>query len=509
MDLRRLRLLTIVAPISFLLALELISILLFNPLLGSQVVTRLLIIFAVLAVAVIPFSFWVFSVIERQHQTLRAANAEILRRNRELDAVNAAITAISSDLDLEPVFQRITDAARELVRCRYAALGVGDETGHLERFVTSGISQEQRATIGSLPQGKGLLGVLIREGKPVRIPDIGADPRRYGFPPRHPPMKSLLGVPVQFQDKVVGDLYLTEKIAANEFTDEDEALVMLLASHAAVAIENARLFEEVRTTRDRLQVWNQGLEAKVAERTGEIQRHSRELTTRVRQAQEEERKRIARELHDETAQSLSTMLITMDLLEQSLPQDNRVLRTGFDRLRTLTRQTLDDTRALSHDLRPTILDDVGLTAALYWFAEEFIKTFGVPIDMDIDEGSDASFSPEQELALFRIAQEALTNAGKYSGATAARASLHVDNGMARLVVEDNGRGFDPQAVSGPTRQGGLGLYGMKERAELLGGQLTIESNSQRGTSVTATVPVTPAGTDLVDMPEESEESNKC
>jgi signal transduction histidine kinase len=376
-----------------------------------------------------------------------------------------------------------------LVQCRYVALGVADDTGKLTKFVTSGISAEERAAIGPLPKGKGLLGVLIKEGKPVRLPDISMDPRKYGFPANHPPMKSLLGVPIRFQGTVVGDLYLTEKIGADEFSEDDQELVMLLANHAAVAIENARLFQEVRMARDRLEVWNHELEAKVQERTAEIQRYSRELTTRVLQAQEEERKRIARELHDETAQSLSTLLINMDVLEQTLPADNHVLRAGLDRIRTLARRTLDDTRALSHDLRPTILDDVGLTAALAWFAEEFSKTFGVPVDVDIHEGPMERLSPEQELALFRVGQEALTNAGKYAEATAARLSLRMEDGMVRLTVEDNGRGFDLDAVIGPTRRGGLGLYGMRERAELLGGTLTVAASPGKGTCVSAVIPI--------------------
>jgi signal transduction histidine kinase len=509
-DLRRLRALTIVAPLAFLLAVELVSLVVLRTSVSNPI-PRLLLIFALLAAGAIAFSFWVFGTIERQQRSLlqtsdrvHALNAEleqrvaelaaaheaVMRRNRELATVNTAIRSISSALDLSHVLQSIADAARELVQSRYAALGVADERGRIVQFITSGITPDERAAIGPLPQGHGLLGALIQEGKPLRIPDIARDPRSHGFPPHHPPMTSLLGVPILFQDRAVGDLYLTDKIGAEEFSEEDQNLLLLLAGHAAVAIENARLYDEVRTARDRLQLWTEELEAKVAERTREIQRHSQELTTRVLQAQEEERKRIARELHDETAQSLSTLLITLDLLESVVPQDNDGLRAGFERIRGLAKRTLDETRALSHALRPTILDDFGLVAALRWFADEFRQTFGTPVEVRIDTAPDARLAPELELGLFRIAQEALTNSGKYAQADSTRLQLSFPDGTAQLVVKDNGRGFDPDRLAGPTRQGGLGLYGMRERAALLGATLEIDSAPGQGTRVRVRAPLT-------------------
>jgi signal transduction histidine kinase len=520
MDVKQLRLLTIAIPIAFLVAVELFSIFVLGPMLGTRMVPRLPIVFLILAAGVVPFSSWVFAVIERQQRQvgesaerirtlntqlerrvdqLATANQEILRRNRELAAVNTAIRAVSSALDLPQVLQNITDAARSLVNCKYAALGVADEQGELVTFVTSGITQEERESIGPLPRGHGLLGALIQEGTPLRIPDIARDPRSHGFPPNHPPMKSLLGVPILFQGKAVGDLYLTDKLDAAEFTQADQSLLMLLANHAAVAIENAGLYDEVRRARDRLQLWNEELEAKVVERTKEIERYSKELTTRVLQAQEEERKRIARELHDETAQSLSTLLITLDLLEATIPENAPALQAGLDRARALARRTLDETRALSHDLRPTILDDVGLVAAIRWFAEEFTRTYDVPVLIEAEEPRQGLYpgapsgtprlSPEMEIALFRIAQEALTNAGKYAEASRVRLALWFDCDRVKLEIADNGKGFDLQSLSGPSRDGGLGLYGMRERVALLGGELQIETAPGSGTRIKAAAPV--------------------
>jgi signal transduction histidine kinase len=487
-DLRQLFLISIAAPVAFLAALEAFGVFVLRPTFGNNPALRLLIVFAILTVAVVPFSLWIFGVIRRQRQ-------ELVVYNRQLDAVNGAITSISRAIDLNQVLQNIADAARDLVPSRYAALGVADESGKIIDFITSGITQEQRSAIGTLPVGNGLLGVLIKEGKPLRIPDISKDPASAGFPPNHPPMKSLLGVPIVFKGVPVGDLYLTEKIGADEFSEEDQELVMLLASHAAVAIENARLYEDARRSRDRLQAWNDQLEAIVAERTREIERRSKEMTTRVLEAQEEERKRIARELHDETAQSLSALLITMDVIEPQVPRDNSALQAGLERLRELTRRTLDEIRALSHGLRPTMLDDVGLVAALQWYADEHCKTFGVPVDVKAEavpagpghEGT--GLPPQIEIALFRIAQEALTNSGKHAHADWCRVTLAFPDGVALLIIEDNGKGYDLDEAKKPSRSGGLGLYGMKERATLLDGTLAVETSAGKGTRIVARVPL--------------------
>lgn len=488
MDIKKLRALTIVAPIAFVLGLELVSLFLLRPLFGGNSTLRLFVIFLILIAGIVPFSFWVFAIIERQQGDLRSLNELLEVRVRELNAANTAIVSISSALDLSQVLQAIVDTARDLLQSRYAALGVANDEGHILQLITSGITAEQRAAIGPLPRGHGVLGELIRQGRPWRIPVIGADPRSQGFPPHHPSMTSLLGVPILYHGKPVGDLYLTDKIGATEFSDEDQDLLMLLANHAAVAIENARLYQEVRESRDRLQAWSSELEGKVAERTREIERYSRELTTRVLQAQEEERKRLARELHDDTAQSLSTLLINLDLLEPVIPTDGDRLRSGLNRIRDLTTRTLDNVRALSHDLRPTILDDFGLVAALRWYTDEYRHTFGVPVEVRIEQPPER-LTPDVELALFRIAQEALTNSGKYAEASWTCLSLAFPDTTAELIVEDDGKGFDVAEIGGPTRHGGLGLYGMRERAELLGATLNIVTAPGKGTHVMVSVPL--------------------
>ncbi|MGH2444360.1 MAG: sensor histidine kinase, partial [Chloroflexota bacterium] len=190
--------------------------------------------------------------------------------------------------------------------------------------------------------------------------------------------------------------------------------------------------------------------------------------------------------------SLSTLLINLDLLESTLPRGGDALRSGFERIRELAQRTLDETRALSHALRPTILDDFGLIAALRWFADEFKQTFGIPVEVTIDGAPPERLAPERELALFRIAQEALTNSGKYADATMTRLKLSFSDTTVRLTVEDNGRGFDPEVVVSPTRHGGLGLYGMRERAVLVGAALELDSVPGRGTRITVVAPPVPA-----------------
>lgn len=165
--------------------------------------------------------------------------------NQVLFAAYEAALAVASELDLDKVLQRLVDLARQVVPAKYAALGVADSEGRIVQFLTSGISDEVRAAIGPIPQGHGLIGVLIHERKTLRVPDISKDPRSAGFPAHHPPMRSLLGVPILLGDRVLGDLYLTERLERSEFTEEDEAAVQVLAAHAASAIERAQLHREV------------------------------------------------------------------------------------------------------------------------------------------------------------------------------------------------------------------------------------------------------------------------
>jgi two-component system sensor histidine kinase DevS len=174
------------------------------------------------------------------------------RRSEQLAALNDAGMSLASELSLAAVLQKVVDLSRNVVQARYGALGVLDAEGQIGEFVTSGITAHERARIGQPPRGKGLLGLMMREGKPLRIVDIASDPRSAGFPPHHPDMRSLLGVPIIYKGRTIGDLYLTDKHGSEEFSQEDQDALSLFAAQAAIAIENARLYDEERR---RAQEW--------------------------------------------------------------------------------------------------------------------------------------------------------------------------------------------------------------------------------------------------------------
>ncbi|HEV8489075.1 MAG TPA: GAF domain-containing protein, partial [Candidatus Limnocylindrales bacterium] len=169
-----------------------------------------------------------------------------MRSDDALYALDAATRAIAAELDLDRVLQLMVDGVRGLVGSRYAALGIIDASGRIERFITSGLSDEERARIGAPPSGHGLLGTIIREGASLRIPDIAQHADTYGFPPNHPPMRSFLGVPVRVGGVAIGNFYLTEKVATAEFDEHDQELVEMFAVHAGIAIQNARLHQRVK-----------------------------------------------------------------------------------------------------------------------------------------------------------------------------------------------------------------------------------------------------------------------
>jgi signal transduction histidine kinase len=526
--------------------------------------------------------------------------------------------ALSSELSLDAVLQRLVEAAAGLTGARYAALGVLDPSGEqLERFVTAGVDEETRAAIGGLPRGRGILGVLIRDPKPLRLHDLRADPRAAGFPPNHPPMQSFLGVPVNLRGVVYGNLYLTEKAGGADFDDEDEATVVLLAGQAAVAIENARLYETATRWGAQLESLNEVMNALVTEfdldtllglvaenlralidarlvaialpqgealrlaavsgegaeeyaglelsarsksmrvlgrkrservdsvlddpeveqeaarllgarsalyvpllvrdesigviavhdkngadprfsdedlRIAEIfaaraavavelrQRVARNALERVLSAQEDERRRLARELHDETGQALTSILLGLRGLEEA--KDPEALSAALAEVRDLVRSTLQDVRRLAVELRPKALDDFGLVPAVERLTESFAEQTGIDVEF-VHNVPDGRLPPEVETALYRIVQESLTNVVKHARAGHVSIVLTSKAGSISILVEDDGVGFEPSRVGSD----GLGLVGMRERIGLLGGRVTVESRPGAGTTFVAEVPV--------------------
>jgi signal transduction histidine kinase len=564
-----------------------------------------------------------------------------------LDLLLDAGITIASGLDLEVVLSKLVEFACDLTEARYGALGVIDRSGQkLDRFITHGLNRAARDAIGSEPVGRGILGVLISDARPLLLDDLGADPRSSGFPPNHPPMTSFLGVPVVAGGRVFGNLYLTEK-ASGAFTEEDARRTRTLAAQAGVAIENAHLYTDVRehaaaleravSELSSVQAINEailsdqpqsrvlelicerarasveartvmialtdasgktlrieassgdgsaaldGLEiplgdstsamalrARRAVRIANVQidpQFDREIVVatdataamivplvhrehadvvliaidsrgdpaftledeqvmglfaaratlalgmarslrvereraeaealllahserefarqamlgRVVEAQEAERRRIARELHDDTGQSLVSVLMGLRLAEGS--DDPVETRRMLAELRETITNSIRDLRALAVELRPTALDDFGLEPALERLTDTFARRTALTIELQT-LGLEVRLPPAVETALYRIVQESLTNIAKHAGAgiVSVVAQCHTDRAV--VIVEDDGRGFDTGASAG-----GLGLISMRERAELVGGTLRLESSPGAGTTIAVEVPL--------------------
>jgi signal transduction histidine kinase len=545
------------------------------------------------------------------------------RRTQDIDRLRVLVDAgiaMSSELSLDALLQRIVETAAELTGAKYVALGVVDRSGQsLERFLTTGIDPETHAAIGELPRGRGLLGVVIREGRPLRLHDLADDPRSVGFPRNHPEMRTFLGVPIFTRGVVFGNLYLTEKEGGGDFTEEDEDLTQLLAAQAAVAIDNARLYESstrwlrqleslheignalaeqlelgpllaivaarlrelvdarlvlvaIPDTPGALRVAATGgdadeligmplelggskvgrvLERARSERVDSLlddpevdqavvrrlgvttalyvplvvhgravgvvaahdklggdprfgdehlrlaeslaaraaialdlsERVSRDSVRRVVEGQEHERKRLARELHDETGQALTSILLGLKTLEQGESEEGR---ERVATLRELVVSTLQDVRRLAVELRPAALDDFGLAPALERLVETHRARDATAIDVEVRLGPGERLPAEVETAVYRIVQEALTNVARHASATRISVLVARKNGNVVAVIEDDGTGFDPATV----RDDSLGLAGIRERVALLGGRLRLETAPGKGTTLAAEVPLT-------------------
>jgi signal transduction histidine kinase len=365
-----------------------------------------------------------------------------------LQALDAAVRGISGVLDVEQVLQLIVDRVRELVGAQYAALGIVDEVGLITEFITSGISAEQRREIGDLPRGHGLLGLIIRENRSYRIPDIASHPESYGFPPNHPPMRSFLGVPVTVKGEVVGRLYLTNKQDAPEFSAADQALVETFALHAGIAIENARLHELVQ-----------------------------------RLAVVDERDRISRDLHDSVIQSIYAVTLSLDDVPQLVDEGPGEARQRVDDAIDALHAVIRDIRNFIFGLRPLLLDSGSLLDGLRALANELRRNTTTEIEVVGDEPDGVAVEVVAEL--LAVAREALANVARHSGAGHASLRLATPGEDVRLEVEDDGRGLAPDA---DISQGHHGLANMRARAVGLGGTFDIQSGPSTGTRIIVVIP---------------------
>ncbi len=371
--------------------------------------------------------------------------------DRRRALVEAGI-AITSELSLDAVLQTLIRIAAELTGARYSALGVIDGSGReLKRFVTYGLDDAAQQAIGDRPRGRGILGVLIDDARPLRLDDLARDPRSVGFPPNHPPMHSFLGVPVMTRGIAFGNLYLAEKQLAAGFTEEDEEIATLLAAQAAVAIENA----------------------------GSVRR---DALRRAVQAQESERRRLARELHDETGQALTSILLGLSAVEGA--ETAEAAHAAVGDVRKLVVETLQDVRRLAVELRPSALDDFGLEPALRRLGQAVQEGRALNIQVESRLGAER-LPADVETALYRIVQEALTNVVKHADATHVSVVVTRKQESVAAMIEDDGDGFDPARTSADR----FGLIGMRERVQLLDGSLVVESAPGSGTTLIIELPL--------------------
>jgi signal transduction histidine kinase len=365
-----------------------------------------------------------------------------------LRRVLEATLLIEADLDLPTLLRHIIDEARSMTNARYGALGVLDDEGtSLSEFLTVGLSPDEEMRIGARPTGRGVLGMLITDPKPLRLPKLGSHPESYGFPPNHPPMTSFLGVPIKVRDAVYGNLYLTDKIGWSEFTSDDEALVGALALAAGIAIENARLHQRVQEV-----------------------------------AVYEERDRLARDLHDTVIQRLFAIGLTL----QSLVGNPSAPAVG-DRL-TATISDVDDTiRQVRTSIFELGSDGLGRGARdnVLSLLRELRPVVGFDVHASF-EGPVDSAVPDIVLEhLLAVIREAVTNIERHAQATTATVVISVSDNHCRLRVVDDGCGI---ADTEPGT-GGLGLGNLRRRAEKLQGQFSIESPDAGGTVLSWQVPI--------------------
>lgn len=539
--------------------------------------------------------------------------------------------ALVAELDVEAVLRRILETARDLTGARYAAVGILDsDKKELERFVFVGVDEDTRRRIGPLPRGHGVLGELIRHPQPLRLRDVTQHPRSYGFPPGHPPMTSFLGVPISARGEAYGNLYLADKAGGVEFDERDEESVVVLSEWASIAIDNARLYEDVARRGADLERAVRGLEAtatvaravgfetdlarvlelvvkrgralvdarsllvllqegsalKVAATAGQIgngtigatlplegtlagtvlttaaaervpsladrvghgldaisagaasalviplgyrgrargvlvaldRAHGSPIfdaddthlltsfgasaaiaiataqsveTERLRdsiRASESERKRWARELHDETLQELGAVKLS---LESAIAGgDTAALASATKGAIDQLQFSIESLQNLIAELRPASLDELGITPAVEALAARTVATSGLAVDLHIDLGDRGDstarprLDPEIENTLYRLVQEALTNAVKHAGAEHLSVEIIERGGKVTVRVSDDGSGFQ---VGTPSR--GFGLVGMHERVELVDGRLAIDSTAGSGTTISAELPV--------------------
>ena len=441
MTLKRLRIIAIAMPILAVVVLEIARF----AIVGFMAWEKRLALDVVMVAAIVVFAAIIFRFVDEMHDRL-------MRHNRELLALHGAGLDVTSDLSLDVVLKKVVEQARHLVGAKYGALSVIDKDNHILSFITSGISQEAREAIGPPPIGHGLLGIVLHDGQHLRLRDLTKHPQSQGFPANHPPMHSLLAVPIPCKGPFLGNLYLTEKLETELFTQEDEETLVRFALQAALAIDNAHLHEQVADL-----------------------------------AVAQERIRIAHEMHDGLAQVLGYVNTKVQAAEMYLKRENTdAAGVQLRELATAARQAYADVRESIVGLRSLPEQHRSFAEVLQEYLERWEEMSGVSTSFRVDD--DLQIRASQELQLVRIVQEALTNVRKHAKASIARVDIARGNGRLIATISDDGVGFS-ESTRGPSEFPRFGLMTMRERAEGIGGNLSIESTPGKGTTVRFELPL--------------------
>lgn len=372
---------------------------------------------------------------------------------RVMSLVEAGM-ALASEIDLDSLLQRIADIAREVIGAEYGAVGVLGGGGELARFVYSGIEEEVAARIGDLPTGRGVLGALIEEGRPLRLQEISDHPRSYGFPPGHPPMHSFLGVPIIVRDHIFGRLYLTEKRGGGEFSKDDERLALAFASQAGVAVENARLVEQIKERSEDLAIL-------------------------------EERDRISRELHDGVIQSIYSVGLSLQGSVNLLERDPDLARARISAAIAELDNVVRDVRSYIFELQPHLVQEKGLADAILELARDFEVNTMSGIKLDISAEATAQLDGHEQGQVIQVMREVLSNIARHAKAREVHVGITTMPHEIDVTIEDDGVGFDPETV-----KRGRGLRNIQERAARLGGTIEISTRSEGGTRHILRIPRT-------------------
>lgn len=387
-------------------------------------------------------------------------------RARELASLNKAAQAITSSLDLNTVLKQIMAEINTIIAAEGSAVLLYDPDRNDLIFAAAASPAAEMMTNKRVPIATSIAGWSVREKRPIIIGDAQQDTRFYNRIDQLTGLTthSILSVPLIFRDEVIGVLETTNKLNG-AFNRHDVELLETLASSAAIAIANAKLFEQVQTGRKQL----------------------RHLTQQVVEAQEEERRRLSYILHDESGQALIALKMKLELMQMDLPVDAEIVRQNLAEVIALADTTMERLRSLARDLRPPALDAAGLNPTLAGLCREFGGWSQIRVDY---KGVNLPQLPDPaKICFYRVLQEALTNVAKHAQANQVWVRLDSDRDQASLTIRDDGQGFDPRAGwSNPGQPKGIGLTGIQERLELLGGRLEIFSQAGQGTCLSAHIP---------------------